>query len=68
MLFGNLAKLFDQEQDIEIICNNVMVSRGKVKDIHDNRLVAWLEVKEGCIKAEGNVIRFYYQEDWYETY
>ena len=31
MLFGNLAKLFDQEQDIEIICNGEVVSRGKAK-------------------------------------
>lgn len=60
MLFGNLAKLFDQEQDIEIICNDEIVSQGKAKDLYDNGLIAWLEVKEGCIKAEGDVIRFYY--------
>ena len=63
MLFGNLAKLFDQEQDIEIICNDEVVSQGKAKNFYENGLTAWLMIKEGCIKAEGDVIRFYYQED-----
>ena len=31
MLFGRFVKLFDPEQDIEIICNDEVVSRGKAK-------------------------------------
>lgn len=60
MLFGHFVKLFDPEQDIEIICNDEMVSQGKAKDFYENGLIAWLEVKEGSVKAEGDVIRFYY--------
>lgn len=60
MLFGRFVKLFDPEQDIEIICNDEVVSQGKAKNFYDDRLAAWLEVKEGSVKAEGNVIRFYY--------
>lgn len=60
MLFGHFVKLFDPEQDIEIICNDEMVSQGKAKDFYENGLTAWLVIKEGNIKAEGDVIRFYY--------
>lgn len=60
MLFGHFVKLFDPEQDIEIICNDEMVSQGKAKDFYENGLTAWLVIKEGSIKAEGDVIRFYY--------
>ena len=31
MLFGSFVKLFDPEQDIEIICNDEVVSQGKAK-------------------------------------
>lgn len=60
MLFGHFVKLFDPEQDIEIICNDEMVSQGKANDFYENGLTAWLVIKEGSIKAEGDVIRFYY--------
>lgn len=59
MLFGRFVKLFDPEQDIEIICNDEVVDRGKAKNFYKNGLTAWLVIKEGCIKAEGDVIRFY---------
>ena len=60
MLFGRFVKLFAPEQDIEIICNDELVSRGKAENFYENGLTAWLVIKEGCIKAEGDVIRFYY--------
>ena len=36
MFFGNLVKLFDPEQDIEIICNDEVVSQGKAKNFYKN--------------------------------